>query len=247
MAIEGGQGRGNNGSQAHRGAFMMGSEEACQDLNIMTGTFTLNNHYTTTLFDFGSNYSFVSTAFIPLLDIEPSDLGFSYEIEIASGQLVEINKVIRDCKLEIEGHTFDIDLIPFGHESFDVIVGMLRVHKDDLPKTAFRTRYGYFKCTVMPFVMMKAPMDKLCNAPVLALPDGPNDFIVYCDASDLGLGFVLIQKGKVISYASRPLKIHKKNYTTHDLELSAVAFALKIWRHYLYGTKSVIYTDHKNL
>ncbi|GJT94334.1 putative reverse transcriptase domain-containing protein [Tanacetum coccineum] len=90
----------------------------------MTGTFTLNDHYTTTLFDFGANYSFVSTTFITLLDIEPNDLGFSYEIEIASGQLVEIDKVIRGCKLEIEGHVFDINLIPFGSESFDVIIGM---------------------------------------------------------------------------------------------------------------------------
>ncbi|GJX13563.1 putative reverse transcriptase domain-containing protein [Tanacetum coccineum] len=89
--------------------------------------------------------------------------------------------------------------------------------------------------------------DKLCNAPVLALPDGPEDFVVYCDASELGLGCVLMQRGKVIAYASRQLKIHEKNYTTHDLELGAVVFALKIWRHYLYGTKSVIYTDHKSL
>ncbi|GJW36041.1 reverse transcriptase domain-containing protein [Tanacetum coccineum] len=89
--------------------------------------------------------------------------------------------------------------------------------------------------------------DKLCNAPVLALPDGPKDFVVYCDASGLGLGCVLMQRGKVIAYASRQLKIHEKNYTTHDLELGAVVFALKIWRHYLYGTKSVIYTDHKSL
>ncbi|GJW90521.1 putative reverse transcriptase domain-containing protein, partial [Tanacetum coccineum] len=89
--------------------------------------------------------------------------------------------------------------------------------------------------------------DKLCNAPVLALPDGPEDFVVYCDASCLGLGCVLIQRGKVIAYASRQLKIYEKNYTTHDLELGAVVFALKIWRHYLYGTKSVIYTDHKSL
>ncbi|GKA58736.1 putative reverse transcriptase domain-containing protein [Tanacetum coccineum] len=88
---------------------------------------------------------------------------------------------------------------------------------------------------------------KLCNAPVLALPDGPKDFVVYCDASGLGLGCVLMQRGKVIAYASRQLKIHEKNYTTHDLELGAVVFALKIWRHYLYGTKSVIYTDHKSL
>ncbi|GJU53017.1 putative nucleotidyltransferase, ribonuclease H [Tanacetum coccineum] len=89
--------------------------------------------------------------------------------------------------------------------------------------------------------------DKLCNAPVLALPDGPEDFVVYYDASGIGLGCVLMQRGKVIAYASRQLKIHEKNYTTHDLELGAVVFALKIWRHYLYGTKSVIYTDHKSL
>ncbi|GJT71003.1 putative reverse transcriptase domain-containing protein [Tanacetum coccineum] len=89
--------------------------------------------------------------------------------------------------------------------------------------------------------------EKLCNAPVLALPDGPDDFVVYCDASKQGFGCVLMQRGKVIAYASRQLKKHEKNYTTHDLELGAVVFALKIWRHYLYGTKSVIYTDHKSL
>ncbi|GJY85472.1 reverse transcriptase domain-containing protein [Tanacetum coccineum] len=89
--------------------------------------------------------------------------------------------------------------------------------------------------------------EKLCNAPVLALPDGPDDFVVYCDASKQGFGCVLMQQGKVIAYASRQLKIHENNYTTHDLELGAVVFALKIWRHYLYGTKSVIYTDHKSL
>ncbi|GJV52978.1 putative nucleotidyltransferase, ribonuclease H [Tanacetum coccineum] len=452
--------------------------------------------------------------------IEPSDLGFSYEIEIASGQLVEINKVISGCKLEIEGHKFDINLISFGSRSFDVIIGMdwlsnhkaeiichekkqeelvevrdypevfpddlsrlppsreiefridlvpraipvtkspyrlapsemeelsgqlkelqdkgfirpssspwgaavlfvkkkdgsfrmcidyremnkltvknryplpriddlfdqlqgsqyfskidlmsgyhqLRVHEDDIPKTAFRTRYEHFKFTVMPFGLTNAPAvfkdlmngvcrpyldkfvivfiddiliysktrkehevhiglvlellkeeklyakfskcgfwlqeeaprtlsevrsflrlagyyrwfienfskiaksltvltqksktfdwgeeqegafqtlkDKLCNAPVLALPDGLKDFMVYCDASGLGLGCVLMQRGKVIAYASRQLKIHEKNYTTHDLELGAVVFAIKTWRHYLYGTKSVIYTDHMSL
>ncbi|GKB97760.1 putative reverse transcriptase domain-containing protein, partial [Tanacetum coccineum] len=89
--------------------------------------------------------------------------------------------------------------------------------------------------------------DKLCNAPVLALPVRPKDFVVYCDASGLGLGCVLMQKDKVIAYASRQLKIHEKNYTTHDLELGAVMFALKIRRHYLYGTKSAIYTNHKSL
>ncbi|GJS31415.1 putative reverse transcriptase domain-containing protein, partial [Tanacetum coccineum] len=526
-------------------AFMLGAEEVLQDSNIVTGTFTLNNHFATTLFDSGADYSFVSTTFIPLLGLKPNELGFRYEIEIASRQLVEINKVIKGCKLEIKGHVFDIDLIPFGHGSFDVIKGMdwlsnykaeiichekvvripqsdgkvfrvlgekskekarflmgakasdkkqeeiivvrdfpkvfsndlsglppiqeielipgatpvakspyrlapseleelsrqlkelqdkgfirpssspwgapvlfvkkkdgsfrmcidyrelnkltvknryplpriddlfdqlqgsqffskidlrsgyhqLRVHEDDIPKTAFRTRYGHFEFTVMPFGLTNAPSifmdlmnrvyrpyldkfvivfiddiliysktqeehflghvingngihvdpskieavknwkaprtptevrsflglagyyrrfienfskiaksltiltqksktfnwgeeqeyafqtlkDKLCNAPVLALPDGSEDFVVYCDASGIGLGCVLMQRGKVIAYASRQLKIHENNYTTHDLELGAVVFALKIWRHYLYGTKSVIYTDHKSL
>ncbi|GKF18481.1 putative reverse transcriptase domain-containing protein [Tanacetum coccineum] len=89
--------------------------------------------------------------------------------------------------------------------------------------------------------------DKLCNAPVLALPDRLEDFVAYCVASELGLGCVLMQRGKVIEYASRQLKIHEKNSMTHDLEMGAVVFALKIWRQNLYGTKSVIYTDHKSL
>ncbi|KAI3819877.1 hypothetical protein L1987_13729 [Smallanthus sonchifolius] len=88
---------------------------------------------------------------------------------------------------------------------------------------------------------------KLCNAPILTLPEGNDDFVVYCEASNQGLGCVLMQRGKVIAYASRQLKIHEKNYTTHDLELGAVVFALKIWRHYLYGTKCVVFTDHKSL
>ncbi|GJS28024.1 putative reverse transcriptase domain-containing protein [Tanacetum coccineum] len=371
----------NNGNQAYGRAFMLGAEEARQDPNIMTGTFTLNNHYATTLFDSGADYSFVSTTFIPLLGIEPNDLGFIYEIEIASRKLVEIDKVIKGCNIEIEGHVFDINLIPFGSGSFDVIIRMdwlsnhkaeiichekvvripqldgkvlrvlrerpeekmrhlvsanakeqkqeelvvardfpelnkltiknryllpriddlfdqlqgsqhffkidlksgyhqLRVHEGDNPKTAFRTRYGHFEFIVTPFGLTNAPAtreenevhlglvlellkeeklyakfskcefwlrevqflghvinvdgiyvdpskievvkiweaprtpsevcsflglerafqtlkDKLCNAHVLALPDGPRDFVVYCDASGLGLGCVLMQRGKI--------------------------------------------------
>ncbi|GJZ59132.1 putative reverse transcriptase domain-containing protein [Tanacetum coccineum] len=88
---------------------------------------------------------------------------------------------------------------------------------------------------------------KLCSAPILALPEGSEDFMVYCDASHKGLGAVLMQREKVIAYASRQLKVHEKNYTTHDLELGSVVFALKIWRHYLYGTRCTVFTDHKSL
>ncbi|GJW55446.1 putative reverse transcriptase domain-containing protein [Tanacetum coccineum] len=89
--------------------------------------------------------------------------------------------------------------------------------------------------------------NKLCITPILALPQGAKNFIIYCDASHKGLGPVLMQNEKVIAYASRHLKIHEKNYTTHDLELGAVVFALKIWRHYLYGTKPIVFMDHKSL
>ncbi|GJX15508.1 putative reverse transcriptase domain-containing protein [Tanacetum coccineum] len=273
--------------------------------------------------------------------IEPSDLGFSYDIKIASGQLVEIDKVIKGCKLEIEGerpkekmrHLMsarakeqkqeDIVVVRDFPEvnsknsrtkvSFDQALFLRehdlrsgyhqpRVHEDDIPKTAFRTRYRHFEFIVMPFGLTNAPAevlflrhvinrdgihvdpskieavtnweaprtpskvcsflglagyyrrfienfskiaksltiltqksktfdwgeeqerafqtvkDKLCNATVLAFPDILKDFVVYCDASGLGLGCVLMQRGKVIAYASRQLKIHEKNYTTHDLD-----------------------------
>ncbi|GKA12231.1 putative reverse transcriptase domain-containing protein [Tanacetum coccineum] len=88
---------------------------------------------------------------------------------------------------------------------------------------------------------------KLCSAPILALPEGTENFVVYCDASYKGFRAVLMQREKVIAYASRQLKKHEENYTTHDLELGAVVFALRLWRNYLYGTKCTVYTDHKSL
>ncbi|GJT03705.1 reverse transcriptase domain-containing protein [Tanacetum coccineum] len=555
-------------------------ENPQQNPNVVTGTFLLNDHYACILFDSGAEKSFVSSAFTPFIDIAPTALNTSYEVELADGKVVSTNTVLRGCTLVLLNHVFKIDLLPTRLGSFDVIVGMdwlsyhravidcyekivriplpngeilevqgerpekdpgslacikadekklddiqvvrdfpevfpddlsglppvreiefridlipgaspvvkspyrlapsemlelsnqlkelqekgfirpshspwgapvlfvkkkdgamrmcidyrelnkltiknryplpriddlfdqlqgaccfskidlrsgyhqLRVREEDIPKTAFRTRYGHFEFTVMPFGLTNAPAifmdlmnrvckpyldkfiivfiddiliyskseeehevhlktildllekeklyakfskcefwlkevqflghvvnrdgihvdpskvesvknwktpesstkirsflglagyyrrfienfskiakpltlltqknktyvwgdeqdeafrilkEKLCNAPVLALPDGPDDFVVYCDASKQGFGSVLMQRGKVIAYASRQLKKHEKNYTTHDLELGAVVFALKIWRHYLYGTKSVIYTDHKSL
>jgi ribonuclease HI len=79
------------------------------------------------------------------------------------------------------------------------------------------------------------------------MPDVTKDFVIYCDASKLGLGSVLMQEGKVISYLSRQLKPHEANYPTHDLELAAVVHALKTWCHYLIGNRCDIYTDHKSL
>ncbi|KAM1417665.1 hypothetical protein ACFXTO_021436 [Malus domestica] len=203
----------------------------------------------------------------------------------------------------------------------------LKIKEDDVPKTAFRTRYGHYEFLVMPFELTNAPAafmrlmneklrehqlyakfskcqfwlnqvaflghvvsaqgiqvdpqkiaavenweqprtvtedvkfdwDENCEQsfqqlkyclthnPVLVLPDDSGNFEIYSDASLNGLGCVLMQHNRVIAYASRQLKIHERNYPTHDLELAAIVFALKIWRHYLYGEKCKIFTDHKSL
>ncbi|GJZ52238.1 reverse transcriptase domain-containing protein [Tanacetum coccineum] len=271
----GGQGRGNQRNQARGRAFMLGAEEARQDLDIVTG-------------------------------LEPNELGFRYEIEIASGQLVKIDKVIKgmdwlsNYKAEIICHE-KVVRIPLSdgkvlrvlgdsleekarllmsakankrkQEEIVVVRDFLEVFPDDLSRLP-PIREIEFQIELIPGAtpvakspyhlapseleelsgQLKELQDKgfirpssspwgapkiwtfngdeeqelhfnleriiICNAPVLALPDGPKDFV---------------------------LKIHEENDTTLDLELGAVVLALKIWRHYLYGTKSVIYTDHKSL
>ncbi|RVW79287.1 Transposon Ty3-I Gag-Pol polyprotein [Vitis vinifera] len=89
--------------------------------------------------------------------------------------------------------------------------------------------------------------NRLVSAPILTIPSGSGGFVVYSDASHQGLGCVLMQHGRVVAYASRQLKPYEKNYPTHDLELAAVVFALKIWRHFLFGETCEIFTDHKSL
>ena len=92
----------------------------------------------------------------------------------------------------------------------------------------------------------KVLKEKLVTAPILTLPEHGKHFTIYYDASRIGLGCVLMQEGKVIAYASRQLRKHEEDYPTHDLELAAVVFALKIWRHFLYG-KPYDFTDNKSL
>jgi hypothetical protein len=115
------------------------------------------------------------------------------------------------------------------------------------PMTALLAKKVEFKWTPAcqeSFEMLK---QKLTTAPVLVLLDVHKPFSIYCDATYTGLGCVLMQEGKVVAYSSRQLKVHEKNYPTHDLELAAVVHAMKAWRHYLYGQKCDIYMDHKSL
>ncbi|GJT99836.1 putative reverse transcriptase domain-containing protein [Tanacetum coccineum] len=322
--------------------------------------------------------------------VKPSIVNPGYVIEVVDGKKVEVDRIIHDYKLELESSLFSINLIPLGHGSFDVIVGMdwlsqhkavivchekvveipvedgrilrvhgertvgvlcrqdlvpgetsiaksplclapsemqellgsykscktrgsydlvilhgmcpcylfkkkdgslrscyfskidlrsgyhqLRVHGDDIPKMAFRTRYGHFEFTVMPFGLTNAPvvfmdlMNRVCKLYldkfVIVFID---EILIYSKTKEdhevhLGLVLdllrkeklyakfskccVLMQRGKSYCLCIEAAEIYEKNYTTHDLELGAVVFALKTWRHYLYGTKSVIYTNHKSL
>ncbi|GJR94275.1 putative reverse transcriptase domain-containing protein [Tanacetum coccineum] len=148
-------------------------------------------------------------------------------------------------KVQFLGHVIDCQGIHVDPAKIESIKDWVS------PKTPTEIRQflglaGYYRRFIEGFSKIAKPMTKLTQKKV-AFEWGAENFIVYCDASHKGLGAVLMQNEKVITYASRQLKIHEKNYTTHDLELGAVVFALKIWRHYLYGTKCTVFTYHKSL
>jgi len=119
--------------------------------------------------------------------------------------------------------------------------------KLDLPLTQFTRKGQVFIWDAKCEKSFQELKKRLTSTPMLILPNSKESFIVYYDASKMGLGGVLMQNRQVVAYASRQLKVHEKNYPTHDLELAAVVFVLKIWRHCLFGSKFEVFSNHKSL
>ena len=168
------------------------------------------------------------------------------------------------------GHVISVEGVSVDPKKIEAVVNW-KPSKNVLEVRSFLGLEGYYRKFVEGFSKIASPLTKLTrkdvkydwvdacqqsfeelkgrltSAPVLALPNGRDGFVVYSDASRQGLGCVLMQNDRVIAYASRQLKKHEENYPTHDLELAAVVFSLKIWRHYLYGVPCRIFIDHKSL
>ncbi|GJX15945.1 putative reverse transcriptase domain-containing protein [Tanacetum coccineum] len=134
------------------------------------------------------------------------------------------------------GHVIDRSGVHVDPAKIEAIRSFSLISKPLTKLTQKNKKYEWGKEEEEAFQTLK---QKLCSASILALPEGTEDFVVYCDASFKGYGVVLMQREKVMAYDSRQLKVHEENYTTHNLELRTVVFALRLWRHYLYGTKNV--------
>ncbi|GJU62110.1 putative reverse transcriptase domain-containing protein [Tanacetum coccineum] len=232
--------KGNRGNQDGRDTaptkvYVVGRAGTNPDSNVVMGTFLLNNRYASVLFDTGADRSNKQEHKEHLKQI----------LELLKKE--ELYARFSKCefwipKVQFLGHVIDSKGIYVDPAKIESIKDWASP-KSPTEIHQFLGLAGYYWRS-KPFQLLKS---EFACAPILALPEGSEDFIAYCDASKKGLGTVLMQIEKVIAYASRQLKIHEKNYTTHDLELRAVVFALKIWRHYLYGTKCMVFTDHKSL
>ncbi|GJR79354.1 putative reverse transcriptase domain-containing protein [Tanacetum coccineum] len=262
LAIEGNRNQGNNGNQARGRAFAIGVVDALRSIGLPPSReveFCID-HIPGAMPVAESLYHLAPKKMKELSNQlkELQDKGFIQPSSSPWGApLLFVKKKdgsIDDLFDQLQGSRYflKMDVRSDYHQ--------LRVREEDIPKTAFRMRYKHFEFTVMPFGLTNAPavfmdlMNRVCKPYldkfVIVFID---DILIYSKSKEkheihLKLILELLEKrNKVIAYTSRQLKIHEKNYTTHDLELGAVVFALKMWRHYLYRRKSVIYTDHKSL
>nr|GEV51502.1 reverse transcriptase domain-containing protein [Tanacetum cinerariifolium] len=232
-------------NDAHGRAYLLRDKNAHQDPNVVTGTFFLNQHLARVLFDLAVDKSFESISLASMLNILPITLDTNYDVKMADGNLVGTNTIIQGCTLILLNQPFEIDLMSIKLGSFDVVIGMdwlskyhariifdekvVHIHIDDETLIIRGIHVNPAKSeAVKDWASPTTPTEKVCEATILALPEGNDDFFVYCDASHQGLGAVLMQREKVIAYVSRQHKPHEENYTTHDLELGAVVVVVGI-------------------
>ncbi|GJR15401.1 putative reverse transcriptase domain-containing protein [Tanacetum coccineum] len=264
----------NNNAQGR--AYMLRDRNAHQDPNVVTGTspwgalvlfVKKKDRYFRMCIDYWELNKFTVKNHYPLPRID--DLfdqlqGSSVysKIDLRSGyhQLRVRDEDIPKTTFRTRYEHYEFQVMPFGltdapavfMDLMNRLAGYYRRFIKDFSKSAKslteltqkNKKYIWGKDQETYFQLLK---QKLYEALILALLEGNDNFVVYCDASHQGLGAVLMQREKVIAYASRQLKPNEENYATHYLELGAVVFALKIWRHYLYGTKCTVFTDHKSI
>nr|GEW62372.1 putative reverse transcriptase domain-containing protein [Tanacetum cinerariifolium] len=201
-------------------------------------------------------------------------MGNSYDVELADGKIVRISSKKEEDKSEgkkledvpvvrdypevfpkdlsglppVRPVEFQIDLIPEAAPVARALYRLALSKMKELPKKLQELfEKGFIRLSSSPWGASVLFVKKKDGSFRMCIDYRSEDFVVYCDASHKGLGDVLMQREKVISYASRQLKVYEQNYTSHDLELGSIVFALKIWRHYLNGTKCSVFTDHKSL
>nr|GEY61179.1 reverse transcriptase domain-containing protein [Tanacetum cinerariifolium] len=196
------------GNEVTTKAYAIGGEGTNPDSNVVMGTFLLNNCYASMLFDSGADRSFGSNTFSSLLKVAPSTLDTSYAIELTDGRFSETNIALRGRTLGLLGHSFNIDLMPVELSSFDVIIGMDWLAKYHpliiCDEKVIRIPYGdkiYLAQVTSKKAEVKSEEKRLEDVPI-----GSENFVVYCDASHKGLGAILMQKERVIAYASCQLK-----------------------------------------
>ncbi|KAK4844624.1 hypothetical protein QYF36_022406 [Acer negundo] len=222
--------------------------------DVVTGMLTIFCHDAHVLIDPGSTHSFVSRSFMVYMDKELRPLDCSMVVSTPIGKSLLAESVYRDSKVIVCKHELHIDLIPFDICDFDVILGMdwLATHHatiDCFRKEVRFTLQGesdiifcgkrrILPSCVISAITVRRLLKKQCSAYLAYVIDTKDSEVKFED---------IFVHGKVITYASRQLKKHELNYPTRDLELAAAVFALKIWKHYLYGVTCQIYTDHKNL
>nr|GEW16096.1 hypothetical protein [Tanacetum cinerariifolium] len=236
------------GNEATVRAYAIGGGGANPGSNIVISTFFLNNCYASMLFDSSFDRSFVSSTFSALLNVAPSTLDTSYVVELVDERISGTNIVLRGYMLGLLGHPFDIDLMPIELGSFDVIIDMDWLAKDKLkekqvedvpfirefPEVSLEDLPGLPPDRQVEFQIDLVPgAAPIAQAPYRLSPVEMQELSTQLqEISNKGflrprLCVVLMQKEKVIAYASCQLKVHEKNYTTHDLELGALVFFLE--------------------